>query len=72
MGAPADGGLDDQAALREQVERGQLLGQKQRVPSGAITAASAIRSVLVRAAIADASTSESGQGVAGSWFPGAA
>ena len=40
--------------------------------SGAITAASAIRSVLVRAAIADASTSESGQGVAGSWFPGAA
>ena len=40
--------------------------------SGAITAASAMRSRVVCAAIAEASTIESGQGVAGSWLPGAA
>ena len=35
-------------------------------------AARAIRSSLVAAAIAAASTTESGHGVAGSWLPGAA
>jgi hypothetical protein len=35
-------------------------------------AASATRRVVVEAAMAEASTIESGQGVAGSWLPGAA
>ena len=63
---PADGRLDDQAALGEQVERGELVCKQQRMPQRSDDRGQRDSDPLGTRAIAAASSIESGQGVAGS------
>ena len=69
---PAHRRLDDEPALAEQVERPQLLRQQQRVAQRGDDGRQRDAQARGRRRDRRGSTIESGQGVAGSWLPGAA
>ena len=69
---PRHGRLHDEAPLGQQVERRELLGEQQRMAQRRDHGGQRDADLEVAAAIALASTIESGHGVAGSWLPGAA
>ena len=72
VAVPADGGLDDEPALGEEVERAELAGEQQRMAQRRDHGARGEPQPVVAAAIAESRTSELGHGIAGSWLPGSA
>jgi hypothetical protein len=69
---PRDRRLDDEAPLAEQVERGELMGEQERVAQRRDDRRADEPQPCGGGAMALMRTMESGHGVAGSWLPGAA